>query len=279
MQNVYYIDPAFCKENSFQYILSIRCATDGLSFCVHDHAGKLLVFFFQPYHLDASDAVIAKVKKMILDEEVLGLPYEKVYVLLCQQEKVLIPAQLFDRRSAADCYRLCFQTQKNDILLYRKIQAIGGYLVGALPRSFAHFLAECYPSLCIVDSAYPFIVSALSGMQFKTDQLFIDIHDQYFDLLLTRNAQPILFNAFHYGSVTDMVYYMLNAVQHCQVDRNILQTTVSGNLVDDPHLLEAFGKYIPNVSVLGYAPLARLVKNAGLNHACFVHLLNIHRCE
>lgn len=53
MQNVYYIDSNFIKENSSQYILSIRYSTDGLSFCVHNHNHQLLVFFFQPYQLDS----------------------------------------------------------------------------------------------------------------------------------------------------------------------------------------------------------------------------------
>lgn len=279
MQNVYYSDPSFIKENSSQYILSIRYATDGLSFCVHNQTNKLLVFFFQPYHLDSQDAVIAKVKKIIVDEDVLRLSYKKVYVVPCQREKVLIPAHLFDKKTVADMYRICFQPQKNDTLLYRKIKVLESYIVEALPRSFVNFLTTRYPSLCIVDSAYPFIINSLTGILFNTDQLFIDIHDQYFDLLLTRNAEPMLFNSFNYGSVTDILYYILNALQQCQVDKNVLQTTVSGNLVDDPRLQEAFGKYIPNVSILNYAPLSQLVRSEELNNSCFVHLLNIHRCE
>lgn len=279
MQNVYYSDPSFIKENSSQYILSIRYATDGLSFCVHNQTNKLLVFFFQPYHLDSQDAVIAKVKKIIVDEDVLHLSYKKVYVVPCQREKVLIPAHLFDKKTVADMYRICFQPQKNDTLLYRKIKVLESYIVEALPRSFVNFLTTRYPSLCIVNSAYPFIINSLTGILFNTDQLFIDIHDQYFDLLLTRNAEPMLFNSFNYGSVTDILYYILNALQQCQVDKNVLQTTVSGNLVDDPRLLEAFSKYIPNVSILNYAPLSQLVRSEELNNSCFVHLLNIHRCE
>lgn len=279
MQNVYYSDPSFIKENSSQYILSIRYATDGLSFCVHNQTNKLLVFFFQPYHLDSQDAVIAKVKKIIVDEDVLHLSYKKVYVVPCQREKVLIPAHLFDKKTVADMYRICFQPQKNDTLLYRKIKVLESYIVEALPRSFVNFLTTRYPSLCIVDSAYPFIINSLTGILFNTDQLFIDIHDQYFDLLLTRNAEPMLFNSFNYGSVTDILYYILNALQQCQVDKNVLQTTVSGNLVDDPRLQEAFGKYIPNVSILNYAPLSQLIRSEELNNSCFVHLLNIHRCE
>ena len=84
MQNVYYIDSNFIKENSSQYILSIRYSTDGLSFCVHNHNHQLLVFFFQPYQLDSQDAVIAKVKKIMVEDELLNLKYKKVYFIVIQ---------------------------------------------------------------------------------------------------------------------------------------------------------------------------------------------------
>lgn len=279
MQNAYYIDPNFIKENSSQYILSIRYSTDGLSFCVHDHNNKLLIFSFQPYRLDTNDAVIAKVKKIIVAEKMLNLSYKKVYILPCQKEKILIPAHLFNKNQVADMYRLCMHPQKNDTLLYRKIKVMESYIVEALPRSFVHFLSTRYPSLCIVNSAYPFIIHSLSEILVNTHHLFIDIHDQYFDLLLSRSNEVLLFNSFDYRSVTDIVYYTLYCLNQCGIDKEQLQTTFSGNLVDDPKLLEICSTYIPNISILSYTPLSQLVKDNELNNSCFVHLLNIHRCE
>lgn len=279
MQNVYYIDNNFIKENSSQYILSIRYATDGLSFCVHDFNNRLLVFFFQPFNLEGQDAVIAKVKKIIVDDPVLNLKYKKVFLLPCNKEKILLPAHAFDKNTLPDLYRLCLQPHKNDTLLYRKIKLMESYIVEALPRSFVSFLSGRYPSLCIVNSAYPFIIQSLSNILFNTNHLFIDIHDQYFDLLLTRSNEVLLFNSFSYGSINDIVYYTLNCLQQCNVTRDNLQTTLSGNLVNDPMLADTLGKYLPNLSVLNYAPLSQLVKNNELNNSSFIHLLNIHKCE
>ena len=171
MQNVYYIDSNFIKENSSQYILSIRYSTDGLSFCVHNHNHQLLVFFFQPYQLDSQDAVIAKVKKIMVEDELLNLKYKKVYILPCQKEKILLPAHVFNKNTLGDMYRICLQPQKNDILLYRKIKAIESYLVEVLPRSFVNFLSSRYASLCIVNNAYAFIIQAIESIQFNTNHL------------------------------------------------------------------------------------------------------------
>lgn len=279
MQSVYYIDSNFIKENSSQYILSIRYATDGLSFCVHDQNNRLLVFFLQPFNLEGTDAVIAKVKKIMVDDILLNLKYKKVFLIPCNKEKILLPAHAFNKNTLADMYRLCFQPHKNDTLIFRKIRIMESYIVEALPRSFVTFLTARYQSLCIVNSAYPFIIHSLSSILFNADHMFIDIHDQYFDLLLTRNNDVALFNSFTYGSVNDIIYYCLNCLKQCSISKDNLQTTISGNLVNDPMLADTLSKFIPNISMLNYAPLSQLVKNDELNNSSFIHLLNIHKCE
>lgn len=279
MQSVYYIDSNFIKENSSQYILSIRYATDGLSFCVHDQNNRLLVFFLQPFNLEGTDAVIAKVKKIMVDDILLNLKYKKVFLIPCNKEKIVLPAHAFNKNTLADMYRLCFQPHKNDTLIFRKIRIMESYIVEALPRSFVTFLTARYQSLCIVNSAYPFIIHSLSSILFNADHMFIDIHDQYFDLLLTRNNDVALFNSFTYGSVNDIIYYCLNCLKQCSISKDNLQTTISGNLVNDPMLADTLSKFIPNISVLNYAPLSQLVKNDELNNSSFIHLLNIHKCE
>lgn len=279
MQNVYYIDNTFVKEKSSQYILSIRYSTDGLSFCIHDHNNKLLVFFYQPYSLDTKDAVIAKVKKMIVDEDILNLKYKKVYLIPCNKEKILIPAHVFNKESLTDMYRVCMQPEKNDTLLYRKIKIMESYIVETLPRNFVTFLASRYQSLCIVNSAYAFIINSLSNILFNTNHLFIDIHDQYFDLLLTRSNEVLLFNSFSYGSVPDIIYYTLNCMKQCNVSKDNIQTTISGNLVNDPKLREKICQYIPNITIPDYPALSQLVKNNELNTSSFIHLLSMHKCE
>lgn len=49
MQGVYYTDKNYIYESSVKSILSIRYATDGFSFCVHDEKDQLVVFAHQPF--------------------------------------------------------------------------------------------------------------------------------------------------------------------------------------------------------------------------------------
>ena len=114
MQNVHYIDRDFLKENSLRYFLSIRYATDGLSFCVHDSRNnRLLVFFFQPFYLESQESVIAKLKQLIEENHLLQLRYQKVFLLPCQKEKILVPQTLFDSQLLPKLYQICFPLPAN----------------------------------------------------------------------------------------------------------------------------------------------------------------------
>lgn len=279
MQNIYYIDSNFSSENSTQYILSIRYSTDGFSFCVHDSNNKLLVFFHQPLEQNSNEAIIAKASQIISDDPILNLKYKKVFVLSCQKNKMLLPAHAFYKNTLIEMFRLCFELHESDTLIYKKIEAINSYLIEALPRNFINFLSSRYQTISIIDSSYPFIIYSMSSMLFNAHYLFIDIHEEYFDILLTHSNNILLFNSFSYGSVNDIIYYSLNCLQQCQVNQNDLQTTISGNLVNDPTLVETMNRYIPNIAILNYAPLSQLVKNNQLNNSIFIHLLNIHKCE
>lgn len=279
MQSIYYLDHTFVKEDSTQYILSIRFSTDGLSFCVHSATGKLLAFSYQPYSLDSQNEVIAKVKKAIVENELLNLKYKKVFIVPCKKDKTLIPAHIFNKSYLPDIYRICHSSEKNDILLYRKIRAMEAYIIETLPRNFVTFLTTRYQSLCIVNSAYPFIINSLSNTLLNREHLFIDIQDRYIDILATRSNEVLFFNSFTYNAVPDLIYYILNCLKSCNMNKNNLQITLSGNLVKEPQLHGMLNQYIPNISVLNDHSLNQTLKNEALNSSCFVHLLSLHKCE
>lgn len=282
MQNITYIDDSLKQENASQYILSIRYATDGLSFCIHDGNNRLLAFSFQPFHLSESDenALIAQTIQAIGNEPLLNLRYKKVYVLSCNRNKQLVPEEFFNKNTIADLYHLSLPLPSNHVLLYRKIPNKNYYLVEALPRHFIQFLNNRYASsLIVVNSAYPFIIYSLSNILFNTPYLFIDIHEQYFDMLISPNDKISLFNTYTFHSVHDIAYYALNGLEHCLLDKEKLQSVISGNGVNKSTFINSMQKYIPNISILNYAPLSQLVKHNELNNSMFIHLLNIHKCE
>lgn len=279
MQNLYHLDKHFVKKNSIQYILSIRFATDGLSFCVYDQSDRLLLFSHQVYSPESRVEEHTKIYQILTTEEILNLPYQKVYLLFCKQEKTLIPLSAFQKDHLAELYRLCFPVEKNEEFLTRSIPRSESYFVESHPAQLLAFLKGHYSAAVMVNHAYPFIIHSLTAAVFPQEYLFVDIQNRYFDLLLIRHKKIALFNTFTYRSVTDIVFHILNSLKQTDTPKETVQTTISGELVNDPKLFNTLNMYIPNVSLLKDTRLNRLLNDEKLNSSRFVHFLNTHTCE
>ena len=81
MQSIYFVDSNFTYESSKKSILSIRYATDGFSFCVHDETEKLVVFVHEPYAADSREAAVARLKNYVVNDEIFNLRFKKVYIM------------------------------------------------------------------------------------------------------------------------------------------------------------------------------------------------------
>ena len=215
MQSIYFVDSNFTYESSKKSILSIRYATDGFSFCVHDETGKLVVFVHEPYAADSREAAVARLKNYVVNDAILNLRFKKVYIMPCFKEKLLVPGAFFDKANITTLYTVNQEVSPDDTILYHHIEGIEAYLVETVISSFHDFVREHFPVFQIVNGAYPFILGAMGKALRDTEQIFLDIQDNYFDLLFIRDSGILLFNTFSYKATTDIVYFLLNCIKKC----------------------------------------------------------------
>ena len=161
MQSIYFVDSNFTYESSKKSILSIRYATDGFSFCVHDETGKLVVFVHEPYAADSREAAVARLKNYVVNDAILNLRFKKVYIMPCFKEKLLVPGAFFDKANITTLYTVNQEVSPDDTILYHHIEGIEAYLVETVISSFHDFVREHFPVFQIVNGAYPFILGAM----------------------------------------------------------------------------------------------------------------------
>ncbi len=278
MQGVYYTDKNYIYESSVKSILSIRYATDGFSFCVHDEKDQLVVFAHQPFQVDSSDAVLAKVENYIVNDRILNLKFKQVYVIPCSKAKSLIPSDFFQTDKLSLLYRIQQETNPEEELIYHHIERIDAYLVEGIPYKFHQFLREHYPAIEIANSAYNLIRQASAKTLRQMEQLFVDIQDRYFDLLLFRDTRLLLFNSFHYQHQTDIVYFILNVLRESDAEKDNVHLSISGLPVKDQKFRGVLESYIPHIYYPQEPILNTLLQNKEFNNSYFIHLLNFHRC-
>ena len=279
MQHTYFVIPDFVNEISTQSILSIRLATDGFSFCIHDSRGQLVAFIHEP--LDAENQVISlyQLQEYIKKYPLLNLQYAKVFLMPCTREKLLVPDAFYNEHAAMTFYSITQDTHTDDHFLHHHIESLKANLVTTFPESIITFILSHFPQTHIINSAYPFLVESLSRNEEIPPQLFVAIEHQYFDILVMNNKQPVLFNTFDYKNNTDILYHVLNCIQTLEIDSQKVQLTLTGNSPQDA-LHQLLKRYIPNSRIkVNDRTLNTILNDNSLYYSSFFHLLNLHLCE
>lgn len=278
MEDTYFVAPNFINKSSNQSILSIRFATDGFSFCVHDEADTLTAFAHETYAADSKEAAFTRLKNHLLNDPVLNMRYKKAYLMPCFREKTLIPAAYFQKETNPEFCSLVMETESDEAQMALHVEELDAYLASPFPILFKQFIEERFPSAQIVNPAYLFIKETLQKALSDTEQLAADIGDTYFDLIAMRDGQLRLFNTFNYRSATDVVYHILNCAQILGMDREKMQVTLSGHADEGGELKKLLSAYLPNLYFRKDGRLNALLDNRHFDGAPFSHLLNIHQC-
>ena len=162
-------------------------------------------------------------------------------------------------------------------MLFRS-EGIEAYLVETVISSFHDFVREHFPVFQIVNGAYPFILGAMGKALRDTEQIFLDIQDNYFDLLFIRDSGIQLFNTFSYKATTDIVYFLLNCIKECGINQEKAHLSICGPALKDNKLKQLLSLYLPNPYFAKEPLLNGILHDKEFNSSHFIHLLNLHRC-
>lgn len=279
MQHIHFVIPDFVNEISTQSILSIRLATDGFSFCVHDIRGQLIALIHEPYELDNQALSLYQLKEYFEKYPLLNLQYAKIFLVTCTREKLLIPGLYYNEQAAATFYSFTQETHSDDHFLHNRIKDLDIYLETTFPKSIISFIQSHFPHVRIINSTYQFLIDASSQCENVIPQAYIAIEHQYFDLAIFNNDQLILFNTFDYRNNTDILYHVLNCIQTLKLEPQKVHLSLTGTSSQEA-LLQLIQRYIPDSRIkANNGALNTIPRDKSPLYASFYHLLNIHLCE
>lgn len=274
MQKVYFSSDKFREENTSQYTLSIRYSTDGFSFCIHDNDDKLLLFSHKS--LSETPQRLGHLMRDILsEEELLQRDYKVVYLMDCCREKVLMPSLGLTEEEEYEICGLSMEVGEGRQMLVSQLRATEYRLAEPFGLEALRELRSQYHSIRILNSAYSLITDALCVNMPDRWQLFVDIEDGYFDVLLMRNRKIHLFNSFVYNSIPDLIYYLMLCLKIRNLKADYVRCYLSGSQADDVQMNGLLRKYFKNLQV----QVHEVPKESGINGTYFYHLLNLHTCE
>ncbi|WP_439183209.1 DUF3822 family protein [Carboxylicivirga taeanensis] len=220
MTKTYVVDQSFDTSITTSYFLSIRSSSGGLSFCVLDPVTNTYIAFANVPFTDTSKDNI-KTQEVLLREELLQLPYKKVFFLYESPKSTLIPTALYDPIKHKELYHLNHSADEEQIeIKAQKIKMADAWNLFAMPQFMYHLVKTQFESVDFFQHYSPFVESCLIASQQRKQEavMHIGVHDKFFDLLVIKDRKMSLCNSYAYSNINDFLYFVLFTFEQLKLE-------------------------------------------------------------
>lgn len=164
----------------------------------------------------------------------------------------IVPDPLFTPETAKDQLLLSSVVNGSDEILIDEIQLIQAKVIFAVPFEIYNIIASYFTNV-----EFHHTVTATTGYLISNRRNIVDhvvnvnIHSSFFEVIVTKGSQLIIYNNFNYQSAEEVVYYILFICEQLHLNPETVQLQFSGKLQADDALYILSGKYFRKV---GFSP-------------------------
>lgn len=232
--------------------LSIQLSLDGFSFCTYNKTENDFcaygLYKFEnttvtPYqHLDL-------ISEIFNNEELLQLKYKSVSVSHFNNLNCQVPLPFFDKDKLDQYFKFTVKVLDNDYITFDNITNSDIVNVYIPFVNINNFLLDKYGSFEYKHSSTILIEKLLQEFKhFSTDCCFVNVTNNYFEIVVIKNNRFELFNCYKFNTKEDFIYYILFTAEQLQLNPEELKLVLLGDIEKDSELYIIVYQYIRNIS-------------------------------
>ena len=278
-----YLDESLDINQTVLYHLSIQISLNGLSFCILNTVNQKYIAL-KHYPLPAVDKNTSfpdLLRKTIEKDEFLRKEYKSRAVMIISFKSTLVPAPLYDEKFGETYFRFNHALEDNEKVMANRIKGLDAWNLFVIPDELSALLEEYFPDAILFHQITPFLNNIIRHQTPRNTKpvIFVNIHDDFFDLAVFREQSPEMVNSFYYRQVNDLVYFILYALKAMKADPSTTPLLLMGKINPESNLLQSLHLYIKNITLVKRNPAFTYsyTLNMITEHS-FANLFNLYLC-
>ncbi len=244
---------ATIKENNTLLKLSIQVSLNGLSFCILNTQEKEVIFYKKIEFEQQMDPVkiLTEIELEYKKNEELQFNVDEVLLLFSNELYTLVPQNLFKEGEASNYLKLNAKILQNDFVAYDEIV---NYAMVNVYIPYANITNHFFEKYGEFEYKHSITVLVNCLMQLPANsqpQVYLLNRQSSYDLVVIEKGRLILCNTFSYSTKEDFIYYLLFTVQQLQLDPEVFELVLLGDINRDSKLYDITYKYVKNVRFHG----------------------------
>ncbi len=252
--HISYLDKSFKTSHTRSYIMAMQINMHGLAFSIYNPDKNKFVGF-QYYLFDEKKpfADLPTVFDFILNEfPWFAFPYMDFYCLIQNSFNTLIPLPLFKSEHKNLYLGFNHPFQENHRIIFDELKNTGSANVYYMPNPLAEKLKEFWPNAHIVHYSSALIESLTVNFKNRFDEksLFLDVHNESFDLVYFKENRLFYANNFRYNTKEDFTYFLLSAMEQLSLNPEEVRLILLGKIDKDDENYNLIYQYIRQIEFI-----------------------------
>ena len=239
--------------------LSIQVSLSGLSFCVFDLISNKVITT-NSITFEKNKVVEEQLWRTFVDYPILTKSYDEIMIVHDNNLNTFVPTSLFDVNFLASYLQYNTKVFETD---YFTSDVIFPYEINNIYVPFVNinnFLLDQFETFEYQNSNSILVKQLLNYSKNNDEkQVFVHLQKEYFEIVVVRNQQLLLFNSFQYNTPEDFSYYLLFTCEQLQLNPETIWVHILGSCSEDDAYFKIAFKYIRNCTLLEVTNKASLI--------------------
>ena len=184
-----------------------------------------------------------KEKSLILKKDNI----RSVNVEIVNELTTIVPAALFHEDDAPAYFNFNFNAEDLS-LKTEKIPAFDAINIYSFPASLNDAIQHVFTNPVVHHHSTVLLQGIhLYVKKYNEKTLFLNVRNQYIDIIVTEGKQLVFINAFQYKTIDDLVYYVMFVCDRLQLNPETISTSLLGQVEKESAIFHMLYKYIRNI--------------------------------
>ena len=253
--HISYLDKSFKELHTRSYIMAMQINMHGLAFSLYNpDKNKFVGLQYYLFNEKKSPADFPLLFDLVLNEYPwFAYPFMDFYCLIQNSFSTLIPLPLFNKQHKNLYLGFNHPFQENHRIVYDELKNTGSANVYYLANPLAEKVKEFWPNAHIAHYSSALIESLTVNFKNKFDEnsLFLDAHEESFDLVYFKENRLFYANNFLYYTKEDFTYFLLSAMEQLTLNPEEVRLILLGKIDKSDENYQLISQYIRKIEFIG----------------------------
>lgn len=240
------MDHLVCDKNKD---ISIRLLPDGVSFSVHNEAGKTIIPLQTIKNTGQKEG--EAIKEAILSSGILEESYRNIKILVPSPYFTLIPEKTFDPQLSKIYYQTTIDQIKDEFLITNYIEEIHSYNLFSLKEKIYDFLIRTFINPDILHHTTPLLRLLIAKLPEKEKKTMIVRYEaQLLTIVAFDHKKLVFINTYTCNSIENALYFILSGWKQFGFNQLNDELLIIKDGIFEEELLRKVSQYVKESTLL-----------------------------